>query len=85
MIDITKVEPSDRIIFGTTVVLEDLATDEEVEYRIVGELESDVKAGLISVSSPMARAVIGKEVGDEAVVRTPKGERRFAITDVHYR
>jgi transcription elongation factor GreA len=68
-----------------TVVLEDVETEEELEYRIVGDLESDVKAGTISISSPIARAVIGKEVGDDAVVRTPKGERRFVINDVLYR
>jgi transcription elongation factor GreA len=85
VIDIAKQEPSERVIFGVTVVLEDVETEEELEYRIVGDLESDVKAGTISISSPIARAVIGKEVGDDAVVRTPKGERRFVINDVLYR
>ncbi len=85
VIDIKKVEPSERVIFGTTVVVEDLETEDEVQYRIVGELEADVKSGTISVTSPLARALIGKEVGDEALVRTPKGERRFSINDVLYR
>lgn len=85
VIDVTKLEPSDRVVFGVTVVVEDLENDVETTYRIVGETESDVKAGLISVTSPMGRALVGKEVGDEAVVRTPKGERRFSINDVQYR
>jgi len=85
VIDVTKLEASDRVVFGATVLVEDLATEEETEYRIVGELESDVKAGTISVTSPMARALVGKEIGQEAIVRTPKGERRFSINDVAYR
>lgn len=84
VIDISKMEPSERVIFGTTVVLEDLETEVELRYRIVGELESDVKQGTISVTSPIARAVIGKEAGDEAVVRTPRGIRRFSINEVLY-
>ena len=85
VIDVTKLEPSDRVVFGVTVQVEDLDTEVESTYRIVGELESDVKAGLISVTSPLGRALVGKEVGDETVVRTPRGERRFSINDVQYR
>ena len=85
VIDVTKLEPSERVVFGVTVLVEDLETEVESQYRIVGELESDVKAGLISVTSPIGRALVGKEIGDEAVVRTPKGERRFSINDVQYR
>ena len=84
VIDVTKLEPSDRVVFGVTVTVEEFETEAEVEYRIVGETESDVKAGLISVTSPMGRALVGQEVGDEAVVRTPNGERRFTITSVKY-
>src|SRR6185436_12571642 len=62
IIDISKVEPSDRVIFGTTVVLEDDESPEASRYRIVGEDEADVKQGLISVASPIARALVGKEV-----------------------
>ena len=85
VIDVTKLEVSDRVVFGTTVILEDLETEDEVQYRIVGEDEADVKKKLISVQSPIARAVIGKEVGDEAIVRAPGGDRRFVINDVLYK
>ena len=84
IIDVTKLEASDRVVFGTTVCLEDLETEEECKYRIVGEDESDVKQGLISVLSPIARALIGREVDDEVTVRAPGGDRKFVITDVLY-
>ena len=84
IIDVTKLEASDRVVFGTTVCLEDLETEEERKYRIVGEDESDVKQGLISVLSPIARAMIGREVDDEVTVRAPGGDRKFVITDVLY-
>jgi transcription elongation factor GreA len=67
-----------------TVVVEDLETEIETKYRIVGEDESDVKAGLISVRSPIARAMIGREVDDEVTVRAPGGDRKMVITDVQY-
>ena len=78
-------EPSDRVVFGTTVVVEDLETEEESQYRIVGENESDVKSGLISVLSPIARALIGREIDDEVTVRAPGGDRKMVITDVLYK
>ena len=84
IIDVTKLEVSDRVVFGTTVCLEDLETEEECKYRIVGEDESDVKQGLISVLSPIARAMIGREIDDEVTVRAPGGDRKFVITDVLY-
>jgi transcription elongation factor GreA len=84
IIDIKKVAPSDRVIFGTTVVVEDDESEEEARYRIVGEDEADVKQGLLSVTSPIARALIGRNVGDEVLVQTPKGARRLTITDVQY-
>ena len=84
IIDVTKLEASDRVVFGTTVCLEDLETEEECRYRIVGEDESDVKQGLISVVSPIARALIGREVDEEVMVRAPGGVRRFLITEVLY-
>ena len=84
VIDVTKMEPSERVVFGTTVLVEDLETEEESRYRIVGEDESDVKAGLISVLSPIARALIGREVDDEVIVRAPGGDRKMVITDVLY-
>lgn len=84
VIDVTKMEPSDRVVFGTTVLVEDVETEEESRYRIVGEDESDVKGGLISVLSPIARALIGREVDDEVTVRAPGGDRKLVITDVQY-
>ena len=84
IIDVTKLEASDRVVFGTTVCLEDLETEEECKYRIVGEDESDVKQGLISVLSPIARALIGREIDYEVTVRAPGGDRKFVITDVLY-
>ena len=84
IIDVTKLEASERVVFGTTVCLEDLETEEECKYRIVGEDESDVKQGLISVLSPIARALIGREIDDEVTVRAPGGDRKFVITDVLY-
>jgi len=84
IIDVTKLEASERVVFGTTVRLEDLETEEERTYRIVGEDESDVKQGLISVLSPIARAMIGREIDDEVTVRAPGGDRKFIITDVLY-
>lgn len=85
VIDVSKMAPSERVIFGVTVELEDLNTEEEVTYQIVGTDEADVKAGRISVTSPIGRALVGREVGDEVVVRAPGGERRYAIVDVHYK
>ena len=84
VIDVTRLEVSDRVVFGVTVVVEDLDTEEESKYRIVGEDESDVKQGLISVLSPIARALIGREVDDEVVVRAPGGDRKMVITEVIY-
>ena len=85
VIDVAKLEPSDRIVFGVTVDLEDLETEETMSYTIVGSDEADVKQGKISVTSPLGRALVGKEVGEEVSVVTPRGIRRFAIEDVHYR
>ncbi|MES2640913.1 MAG: transcription elongation factor GreA [Myxococcota bacterium] len=85
VIDITKVEPSDRVIFGTTVELEDTDTGESTTYKFVGAEEMDVKAGLISYSSPIGRALIGRSVGDEVRFETPKGTRTVVINAVHYR
>jgi transcription elongation factor GreA len=84
VIDVTKMEASERVVFGTTVVVEDLETEIETKYRIVGEDESDVKEGLISVRSPIARALIGREIDDEVTVRAPSGDRKMVITDVQY-
>jgi transcription elongation factor GreA len=84
IIDVTKLNPGGKIIFGTTVVIYNTETDEEVTYRIVGEDEADIKQGLISVGSPIARALIGKEVDDVAIVKTPGGEVEYEILEVKY-
>jgi len=73
---------TDRVMFGCTVALENLGSGEEVTYQLVGADESDVKEGRISVSSPLGKAMIGKQVGDEVVVRAPAGERRFEIVEI---
>lgn len=84
IIRMEDLEPSDRVVFGTTVELEDQETEETVRYRIVGVDEADVSRGMISFSSPIGRALIGRSVGDEVQVRTPGGLRSFIIVDVHY-
>lgn len=85
VIDVTRIPASDRVIFGTTVDLIDLTSDEEVTYQIVGTDEADVKEGRISVTSPIGRALVGREVGDEVTVRAPGGARKYVIEDVHYK
>ncbi|MDW7745798.1 transcription elongation factor GreA [Halomonas sp.] len=84
VIDVTKLPQTGKVIFGVTVGLINLETDEEVTYRIVGEDEADIKAGRISVTSPIARALIGKEEGDVVVVRTPGGEVEYEISSVEH-
>lgn len=85
IIDVKKLPVSNRVVFGVTVELEDTDSGEIAEYRIVGKYEADAKAGLISVTSPIGRAVIGKQKDDEVAVQTPRGTRRFVINEVHYR
>ncbi len=84
IIDVTEVNGNGKVIFGATVDLLDLDTEDEVTYQIVGEDEADIKSGLISVSSPVARALIGKEEGDVAVVQAPGGAREYEISEVRY-
>jgi transcription elongation factor GreA len=84
VIDVTKIAKSGKVIFGTTVDLINVETEAEVRYRIVGEDEADIKKNLISVGSPLARALIGKEEGDVAVVRAPAGDIEYEIDQVHH-
>lgn len=84
VIDVTAISPTGRVIFGTTVDLINLENDETVTYRIVGDDEADVKNNLISVSSPIARALIGKEEGDLVVVRAPGGDVEYEIDRVRH-
>jgi transcription elongation factor GreA len=84
VIDPTKLS-GDRVRFGATVKLTNLDTDEETKYQIVGADEADINQGLISVSAPLARALIGKSIGDEVVVQLPAGTRRYEIGDIDFR
>ena len=84
IIDVTRLEPGGRVVFGATVNLSDVDSGVEVTYQIVGEDEADIKAGLISITSPIARAVIGKREGDEVEVDAPGGRKRYEITQVRY-
>lgn len=84
VIDITKVKASGRIVFGATVELIDEADGKSVSYQIVGEDEADIAEGRISISSPIARAMIGRSEGDTAVVAAPGGERSYEIIKVNY-
>lgn len=84
VIDVSNMANTGKVIFGTTVALVDIATDQEISYQIVGEDEAEIKHNKISISSPLARALIGKEEGDEVSVKTPKGEMGYEIISVHY-
>ncbi len=85
VIDISKIPNEGKAIFGSTVTLLNLDTDEEVIYQIVGEDEADIKQHKISVTSPVARAIIGKMDGDEVTVQSPKGEMQYEIVKVEYK
>jgi transcription elongation factor GreA len=84
IIDIGKLTPGDKVIFGTTVTLIDAEAGKEQRFKIVGEDEADLKAGKISVMSPIARAVIGKSVGDVGVVQAPSGDIEYEIDAVEH-
>lgn len=84
VIDPKTVNADGRVVFGSTVDLEDLDVGKQVTYQIVGDDEADIAQGLISVSSPIARSLIGKSPGDVAVVQAPGGRREYEILDVRY-
>ncbi len=84
VIDITAIPEAEKVIFGVTVDLVNVATDETTTYKIVGEDEADVKSNKISVTSPIARAIVGKEIGDIALVRAPGGDVEYEIDDVRH-
>ena len=84
VIDPSTVDVGGRVVFGATVELEDEASGDVVKYQIVGEDEADLKLGLVNISSPIARALIGKEEGDTAEVQAPAGNKRFEIVAVRY-
>jgi transcription elongation factor GreA len=84
IIDVTTLNANGKVVFGATVVLLDINTDEEKTYQIVGVDEAEIKINKISVSSPVARALIGKEEGDEVVMEVPGGTHEFEILEVRY-
>lgn len=84
IIDVTKMQNNGKVIFGATVTLTNVETDEEVTYRIVGDDEANIKEGLISVNSPIARGLVGKEVDDSVIITTPGGKVEFDIIEVEY-
>ena len=83
VIDVSK-HAGDRVVFGATVALEESESGDKVKYRIVGELEADLKQGRISVTSPIARALIGRSEGDQVTVRTPGGSKEYEIQAVEF-
>ncbi|MCG3863877.1 MULTISPECIES: transcription elongation factor GreA [unclassified Photobacterium] len=84
IIDVTTMPNTGKVIFGTTITLLDLDTDNEVTYCIVGDDEANIKENLISVNSPIARGLIGKMEGDEVAITTPGGQKEFEIVEVKY-
>ncbi len=84
VIDVTTVDAKGRIVFGSTVELLDEQTDGEIVYKIVGEDEADIKTGLISYTSPIARALIGKNEGDEITFSAPGGQKHYEVIAVRY-
>ena len=80
----TAGQTPDKVRFGATVVLSDIETDEKVTYTILGEDEADAKQGRISITSPVAQALMSKEVGDEVTVKVPKGTREFEVLEIRF-
>ncbi|MFZ5657513.1 MAG: transcription elongation factor GreA [Pseudomonadota bacterium] len=84
IIDVARLNAGSRVVFGATVELVDVDTDEQKTYQIVGDLEADIKQGLIAISSPVARALIGKNEGDTVTIEAPGGTREYEIVGVRY-
>jgi len=84
VIDVSTLNAGSRVVFGAIVVLADTQTDEEKTYQIVGDLEADIKQGMIAISSPVARALIGKHEGDAVTIDAPAGKREYEIVGVRY-
>ena len=84
VIDLSQIVPSDKVIFGTTVLIEDLSDSSRITYKIVGEDEANIKEGKISVISPVAKSLVGKFEGDTAIVETPSGIKEYEIINVKY-
>ena len=84
VIDVTKIENEGKVIFGSTVKLQDLGTDKQITYKLVGQDEADIKKNLIFFKSPIGKALIGKDKGEMVTVNTPSGDKSFEILDVEY-
>ncbi|HVI59351.1 MAG TPA: transcription elongation factor GreA [Luteimonas sp.] len=84
VIDVSTLDAGSRIVFGAIVLLADADSGEEKRYQIVGDLEADIKQGMIAISSPVARALIGKHEGDEVTIEAPGGIREYEIVEVRY-
>ena len=84
IINVKEINETDKVVFGATVTILNLNSDEEVTYQIVGELEADINTGLISIASPIARSLIGKQVGDSVDVNAPSGVIEYEIIQVRY-
>ena len=84
VIDVTKIDNDGKVIFGSTVKIQDLETSKEITYRLVGQDEADIKKNLVFFKSPIGKALIGKNKDDMVTVNTPSGERNFEIKDVRY-
>ena len=84
VIDVTKIENNGKVIFGSTVKVQDLNTNDKISYRLVGQDEADIKKNLIFFKSPIGKALIGKDKGEMLTVNTPSGEKNFEILDVDY-
>ena len=85
IVDVSKLSPSDKVIFGSTIHLWDVEEEKEIFYKIVGEDEADLKDNKISVMSPIARALIGKSLDDSVIVTTPSGDNEYEIVKVEYK
>tara|TARA_B100000963_G_scaffold242371_1_gene212162 strand:- start:231 stop:719 length:489 start_codon:yes stop_codon:yes gene_type:complete len=84
VIDVTKIENNGKVIFGSSVKLQDLEADKKITYKLVGQDEADIKKNLIFFKSPIGKALIGKDKGEMVTVNTPSGEKNFEILDVEY-
>ena len=84
VIDVTKIENNGKVIFGSTVKLQDLENDKRINYKLVGQDEADLKKNLIFFKSPIGKALVGKNKGEMVTVNTPSGEKNFEILDVEY-
>ena len=84
VIDVTKIDNDGKVIFGSTIKVQDLETNKEISYRLVGQDEADISKNLIFYKSPIGKALVGKDKGEMVNVSTPSGERNFEIKDVQY-